>query len=88
MRLFLSTIRVLVVGALALAVSLLLVYVVGELLLVWYMWRSDLSARAELSEDYGFAMLYVAVGVVAFAVAFPTTFYFLQRFSERLLVTL
>ena len=87
MRLFLSIIRVLVIGALAFAISLLLVYLVEELLLVWYMWHQNMSARAEISEDYGFAMLSVAVGVAAFAVAFPTTFYYLQRFSKRLLVT-
>jgi len=70
---------VLFIGAVALVVSVLLVYLVEELLLLWYMWRSDIAARAELSEDYGFGMLCVAFGVVAFAVIFPTTCYFLRR---------
>lgn len=75
--------RVLVVGAVALLVSVLVTYLFGEVWFALYMWRQGISNPADLSEDYGGAFFQLIAMTLAFIVCLISTSITTWRISER-----
>ena len=77
MKNFLSTaLRLLVTVEISLISTIVISFVVSEIILQWYMYHYGITIRADLSEDYGFGML-VFFGVLITALfAFPISLYY------------
>ena len=73
-------------GALALAGVLLVIafFVSGEAAVAWYMHHYAITSRLDLSEDYGFGMLSLAVECAAALVALPFALFSGWRLSGRI----
>lgn len=59
-------------------------YVFGELLTVWYMYQNAILNRLDLSEDMGFGMIMTLLLVVCFVIFFPLGVVFSWRKLLRL----